>query len=313
MQTLTPWKRITPLNLTPVGELRLGGKKGHVAAASGLVKVDDTFHVVADDSLDLSTFSTDLAEGGVEKRLLDRQELPQDEKQRKAFKPDLESLTQVSTQTGEALLALGSGSTESRHTGVYLGLDSDGQTGKPIAFDLSPLYHSLGQQFPQLNIEGAAALDGKLRLLQRGNGEDSSNAIIDLDLHDSIEAASQGKALTPDLIRGTKSVDLGSTTGSQGEVPWTFTDLTSLGDGRSLFIAAAEDTDNPYDDGEILGSAVGVMEADGTISQLRPTVQNVKLEGLAVETTDEGLQAYLVTDGDDPHRPATMYKVGLEL
>lgn len=298
------------LRLIPVRPLTLKRAEGNtdkfLSAASGLQKVGEQFHVVADDRLDLGTFTTVATEGGEIRKILDRAKLPQDEKERKAVKPDLEALTKVVHNGSEALLAFGSGSTEKRNTGVFMALDEQGNPGEAVEFDLGPLYESFSVGFPELNIEGAAQIGEHLRLLQRGNGSTGPNAVIDLDLADVVEAASNGEALSPRMLRGVKPVELGTTPGSTGPVPWTFTDLTSLPDGRAVFTAAAEDTDNPYDDGEILGSAVGIMEADGSISSLRPVDQKVKIEGVTIDSEREN-QAYLVTDADDPHKPAMMF------
>jgi hypothetical protein len=299
------------LRLIPVRALTLNGTKKDpfLSAASGLQRVGDQFHVVADDRLDLGTFTVDPESGGDVQKILDRPSLPQDEKARKAVKPDLESLTMVEHDGGQAMLAFGSGSTAARNTGVFIPMDHQGSPGDPIEFDLSPLYESLSADFPELNIEGSAPMGESLRLLQRGNGTTGPNAVIDLALADVTKAASSGGPLTPEMIRAIKPVELGTTPGSNGPVPWTFTDLTSLPDGQAIFTATAEDTDNPYDDGEILGSAVGMMDADGSVTSLAPVDRRIKIEGV---TTDDS-ETYLVTDADDPHKPAMMYRLADQL
>lgn len=282
-----------------------------LSAASGLARVGDRYHVVADDAVQLASFSAGNEEPGELKSLFERPPLPAEEKARKAVKPDLEALTQVKTETGSALLAIGSGSTPQRNSGVFVPLNPDGSTGQPVEFDLSPLYGRLRHQFPELNIEGAAPVEGKLRLLQRGNGSSGPNAVIDLNLSEVVKAAQAGQPISENWLETVKPADLGTTPGFNGPVPWTFTDLTPLGEGRSLFTAAAEDTDNPYDDGEVLGSALGFLDADGTVSALYQVEQKVKLEGVSAKRQDGKLEATLVTDADDPHKPATMYRVEL--
>jgi Family of unknown function (DUF6929) len=298
--------------LIPLRELHLdrpavNGGGDFLSAASGLVKIEDTFHVVADDSLQLGTFVSGSPTGEIRK-LLNRPELPSDEKARKSVKPDLESLTRVKTESGEGLIALGSGSTDKRFSGVFVGLDEHGTLGNPIEFDLAPLYIELGKTFPELNIEGVASIGDKLRLLQRGNGSTGPNAVIDLNLAEAVKAASNGEPLRKDMIDTITAAQLGTTPGHRGPVPWTFTDLAALGDGSSVFTAAAEDTDNPYDDGEILGSAIGFLRADGSVSKLFQTDKKVKLEGIAVQKEGDQTRAFLVTDADDPHKPAMMYQ-----
>lgn len=307
------------LTLRPVRELHLQsptieGGPNFLSAASGLAKVEDQYHVVADDALQMGSFPVEGQEAGQLRDLFaKRPALPADEKARKAVKPDLEALTTVETPNGKALLAVGSGSTDKRNSGVFIPLDDNGTPGQPVEFDLSNLYGALRQDFPELNIEGVAPVGDKLRLLQRGNGTSGPNAVIDIDLAQAVEAAGNGAGVNADLLENIKPADLGTTPGHNGPVPWTFTDLTPLADGRSVFTAAAEDTDNPYDDGEVLGSAVGILEADGTVSQIQQVDQKVKLEGVSAEPTASGAVATLVTDADDPHRPAMMYEVDLPL
>lgn len=284
-----------------------------LSAASGLTRVGDRYHVVADDAVQLATFPAEGQAPGELKNLFERPALPADEKARKAVKPDLEALTQVNTEDGSALLAVGSGSTAKRNSGVFVPLNADGSTGEPVEFDLSPVYGKLRDQFPELNIEGAAPVEDKLRLLQRGNGTSGPNAVIDLELAGVVKAARAGQPISADLIQSVKPAELGTTPGFNGPVPWTFTDLTPLENGRSLFTAAAEDTDNPYDDGEVLGSALGYLESDGTVSALFQVDQKVKLEGVSAERKGDQLEATLVTDADDPHKPATMYQVDIPL
>ena len=299
------------LHLVPVRALTLKGEADKsdkfLSAASGLQKVGDDFHVVADDRLDLGTFRLDPQSAGSVRPLLQRLQLPQDEKERKAVKPDLESLTLLRLGQEKGLLALGSGSTENRRSGVFLALDEQDRPGEPIEFDLTPLYGALAGQFPELNIEGVAQFGDTLRLLQRGNGTSGPNAVLELDLAGAYQAASRGEPLTPNLLKTVKPVDLGTTPGSVGPVPWTFTDLAALPDGRAIFTAAAEDTDNPYDDGEILGSAVGILDKDGTLAEIHQVDQKIKIEGVTLDP-DNGYTPYFVTDADDPHKPAIMYR-----
>ena len=82
-----------PLQLDPAQHPR---GLSHLSAASGLVRVRQRLYVVADDELHLGQFDdcsspTPNAAPGTLLRLLDG-ELPAGKKQRKAAKPDLESL-----------------------------------------------------------------------------------------------------------------------------------------------------------------------------------------------------------------------------
>jgi len=308
------------LTLTPVRTLSLerpcvDGMPSHLAAGSGLTQVGDRLHVVADDALELGVFDRHTQDPGKLFRLFERPTLPLDEHERKKIKPDLESSCLLQHQGNSFWLGLGSGSTEQRNKGVCVSLSADGQPESRVEFDLTPLYGELKKAHPELNIEGTAPIveQGRLRLAQRGNGSQIDNALIDLDLESAFDAARQGKAWGPELIRYTKAFELPSLTGSNGPVPLTITDLSPLSDGRCLFTAAAEDTSNPYEDGEVLGSCIGVVDLNGGISQIYQVDKKVKLEGITGLEKDGGVDALVVTDNDDPAHGATIYSTWLSL
>ncbi|MGE0493465.1 MAG: hypothetical protein AB7S38_29925 [Vulcanimicrobiota bacterium] len=283
------------------------GLPSHVSAASGLVTEGDTAYVAPDDSLHLGVFCGPGPGHGL--RLFDRPDLPADEKERKAVKPDLESLARFQAPNGPLLVSFGSGSRPNRREGVAVRLDQQGRpTGEVQTIDLSPLYLHLEETFPRLNIEGIAPCGERFRLVQRGNGEDRQNAVIDLDLQATLTAIVEGRPLGPELLVSQRRVDLGQTL---ADVPWTFTDVTSFDHGRTLFAAAAEATASTYEDGQILGSLVGVLEADGSLGPTWQLDLPVKVEGLDARETATGWNLRMVTDPDDPERAAEMFSADL--
>jgi hypothetical protein len=270
----------------------------HVAAASGLVRAGEWLHVVPDDSLQLATFGLDGQESGRVHRLFPDPDLPHDEKERKRLKPDLESLTLVPWQKGQALLAIGSGSTKRRRRGVLQPLFDCGEVDGPAQlFELGPLYEAL--PFQELNLEGLAVVGQRLFLGQRGNSAEGRNALIELDMPAAMLAIEQGRPWTADLVLETRPLGLGEVMG----VRLTLTDLSPYGPDHLLIAAAAEDTDNPYDDGAVLGSVLG------RFSLLNGEMTMVSLDGPwkveGVELLDDG-RILMVTDGDDPHAPALL-------
>lgn len=297
------------LSIVPVRKLLLGeplfeGGAPFLSAASGLVKFGETFYAVADDAHELISFQG--LDPGKHRSILNRPSLPADMEFRKKVKPDFEALTLVRTPQGPALLALGSGSGKHRYAGVLIELSWFGSTGKALEFDLTILYEALEKEISALNIEGVSVVGDRLRLLQRGSGTTHPNAVIDLDLTRFLAAAREGTSDSNSLLEITK-VDLGEIQGKTRPVRWTFTDLCPLSQGACLFTATAEDTDNPYHDGEILGSAVGVLERDGSVSTFQKVNLTVKLEGIALD----GNVIYLVNDADDPTRPAQLFRLTL--
>ncbi len=113
----------------------------------------------------------------------------------------------------------------------------------------------------------------------------------------------------PRIIDSIQRVELGSLAG----VSLSFTDASPLPDGRILFVAAAEDTKSAYDDGAVAGSAIGVMTEDGQIERLQPvSPPGLKLEGVHATLNQDGsIDVVMVTDADDPSRPAEMYQATL--
>ena len=264
----------------------------HLSAGSGVVAAGGFVYVAADDDNVIGIFRDD--EPGDRARIFEG-ELPDDKHERKRLKADIECVTLV----GDSLVALGSGSTERRRRGVVWRLDADGAlAGTPEVSDLSPLYRELDAHFAELNIEGCAAVgDEWLLLAQRGNGSDLANAIVTVALSDAL--AGHGPA------REVRPYDLGDIDG----VPLSFTDLAPLGDGRVIFTAAAEDTDDPYLDGENKGSALGLLDDGGDVVDLVRIDGERKVEGVALAPGGESLLA--VDDPDDRARPSGLYELEL--
>ena len=274
------------------------GRPPHLSAASGLVATGRWIHVVADDALHLATFCfPDLDRGRIH-QLLPDPTLPADEKERKAKKPDFESLTLVPFQGGSALLTLGSGSTPQRRRGVLQPLYECGEVeGYPRVFDLTPLYSAL--PFQELNIEGVAAAQDALYLAQRGNSVGGTNAIIELSLEDCILAAEESKPWSANFVRKIRPVTLGNLDG----VPLTLTDISPLDSSHLLFTAAAEDTADTYSDGPIVGSVLGRYSLDTGETSIERLEGAWKIEGVCAV---RGGPVLMVTDGDDPTRPALL-------
>lgn len=161
------------------------GRLPHVSASSGLVAAGPWLYIVADDSLHLARFPREGTAPGCLVRLFPG-ELPLEPKARKAVKPDLEALCLLEPFPGAAqgaLLAVPSGSTALRNRGAVLPLAPDGTlAGEPRAVDFTGVYTQLARELGPLNIEGAAVVSGRLRLLQRGNDAQGVDALVDLDL-----------------------------------------------------------------------------------------------------------------------------------
>jgi len=278
---------------TPIAQLAC-------AAASAVVRVGDTLYVVADDCTRLHV--TDLS--GRPTRAaspLLPDALPDEPRARKAVKPDLEMLAAL---PGNGLLALGSGSTPRRDRAVFLPELSTPE--RAVIIDGAPLFESLRQRLPALNLEGAARTGAYFCLLQRGNGADGFNALIRLDLARFMRALETGAPLCPDLLVDVRAVDLPALPGG----PLGFTDAAPLpGDpeGDLLFSAVAEGGGSTYEDGAFGGAALGRLSADGEVRWVSPLSGPWKVEGLtASPRPDGGVDLFLVADADDPDIPSPL-------
>lgn len=192
-----------------------------------MVRIEDSLYVVADDEPALAVYDLTRRPFTADLLPLDETELPDDHAERKAAKPDLESLCLLPE---DALLTLGSGATERRERGWLIPLG-----GEPAEVSLGPLYASLRRELADLNVEGAAGAGERLWLAQRGNGRHGENALIELDLGEALAGLREDRTIDPAAVRGISRHELGEVEG----VPFTFSDLCPLPDGRMVFSAVA--------------------------------------------------------------------------
>ncbi len=295
--------------------------QAHLSAASGLVQAGARLFVVADDELHLGVLDaidpkqpSPRNPSPVALIRLFEGDLPKDKLKRKKAKPDLETLAVLPSLPGcpyGALLALGSGSQPARQTGVMVALDVHGDPTERIAhIDLTNIYAPLRKRFPDLNIEGAFVSSGELRLLQRGNKGDSRNACIGYDWN-QVSPWLAGRTQTPPAPKAVNDIALGEVDG----VPLGLTDGAPFADGAWAFSAVAENTVNSFLDGACAASAVGVVNADGSLRALWRLEGAPKVEGIAVTvpvgTTTDGILVNLVTDSDDPAIASQLLRVWL--
>lgn len=262
-----------------------------LSAASGIVLRDGVALVLGDDRVGLDRY--DLVDGAALSALplLSGHDafatLP------KPAKPDLEALAELGDGT---LVALGSGSRPNRDRGFRI-------AGSRVqAIDLSPLYAQLRRDIPDLNVEGAALeADDTLVLAHRGVGRGDASRLIRLDT--SVLRDASLPSWPASSLRAVQNVDLGTLDG----IALGFTDLAPGPGGLLHFLAAAEDTDDPYCDGHCRGSVIGRMELDGTARVLARLSPVVKAEGLA--WWPQGGCWLVVTDADDPSLRAWIYEL----
>lgn len=279
----------------------------HVSAASGLVCTQGRAYVVCDDEHHLAVFH-DAHRPGRLHRLL-RGQLPADAAQRKRRKADFEALLLLDgypAPQAQALVALASGSTAQRDTGVALVLDAQGRPTNDLRrFTLTALYQPLRSALGEINIEGAFMQGDALVLLHRGGQGGADNAVLRLQRSQLVAAIAGRGGIGP--APHITPMPLGSLDG----VPLGFTDGAALAGGGWVFCAAAEDTASSYADGACAGGAIGVVHASGELAALHRLGSHHKPEGIAVQARQGGLDLCLVTDADDPARAAELLLVRL--
>jgi hypothetical protein len=279
------------------------GRPAHVGAASGLVATQDRIYVVADDELHLAVLPRHDDGNGAWLRLLDG-ELPLAHKPRKALKPDFEALTWLPPSplaSHGALLALGSGSRANRGLGALLALDAQGNVaGMARRIDLSALHATLQRALGAVNIEGAVVHDDRLILLQRASRARPANLLVHLRLSDLL-ATIAGHPTAFDVI-ALQEIELGRIDG----VALSFTDGALLADGRIVFTAVAEDTNDSYADGPCAAAAIGLIDAQGRLQRMEAVHPLFKLEGVHATLVASGIELLLVSDADDAAIASTL-------
>ncbi|OGQ24069.1 MAG: hypothetical protein A2138_11290 [Deltaproteobacteria bacterium RBG_16_71_12] len=243
----------------------------------------------------------------------------------KMDKLDLEAVCALTVDGSPALLAIGSGSAAPREVLVLTRFTKDGPVVEelPAHALFARLHAARAFAGSELNVEGMALIDeahggahgGTLRLFNRGNGAaDADGPAVDATCDLPLRAlfAHLRDPLTHAAPAPTNVVEhqLGAVDGTR----LTFTDATATPHGL-LFLAAAEASPNAIDDGEVKGTAVGLLRPDGSrvlvpLLDERGRPLTDKVEGIALDPAQPG-KAYLVVDKDDPGAPAELLVVAL--
>lgn len=295
-----------PLNALRIRTLDLerqsptSGERKFLAAASGLVRIDQTFYVIADDELGLGMFVRNAEVPGKFIKIRSGT-LPDTSAERKKLKPDFEALVEIPGDPAEVrLLAIPSGSRANRTKGAFIRL-RNGIHQATLEIDFSPLFTELTRQIPELNIEGAVLEERSLFLFQRGNGSAGKNAFIEIQADRFLHHLEEKTVISASLIRGITQVELGDLEGT----PLSFTDAALAPDGNFYFLGAAETGKSTYEDGICKGSIVGMLERSGKVLWSHEITPLVKAEGIAVDEN----RIYIVTDADNSEEPAALYEI----
>ena len=303
-------------------------RPAHVRAASGLAWLGERLAVIQDDAsfVALVDPATGIAEPLTLPRGADGARQFDDVRGNKAAKLDLEALVRIPTARGALLVAFGSGSLAPRESIVLLSFaDEDSRAARRVevvvhsARDVYGVLRATpGFAGSDMNVEGAAYADGIVRLFGRGNGAVRGtvrplNASCDVDwarLRSHLDSPASAPPPPPHHIT---QYDLGSVDG----LALGFTDATLGPDGIVLYAAAAEASPDARRDGDVYGSAVGLIRSEYPQSTRWTTVLDEdgrvfkgKIEGIAPDPTNRR-RVLAVVDSDDHADPSQLLELAL--
>lgn len=274
-------------------EFRLLQTVRGVTGGSGLIYHKDRLYILSDDSDFL--FGYNLHGNQLEKVSLKGSGAP-GQVMKKHLKPDFEAIA----ATPERYFIFGSGSAENRFDMVELDTD--------LRFisrgSLSALYQNMmrktGINVHNFNIEGVIVNGHDAYFFNRGNGPQKQNGII--IVKNWRDTTYQIEKFIP--------IDLPAKEGSA----FTFADAILLEDSI-YFLATAEKTTSVYDDGEILGSALGVLALNSLeLTDFHLLTEDYKLEGITFQYRQDGRLHFLVSeDADNSEGGTRLFQLSLEV
>ncbi|MFM7021373.1 MAG: DUF6929 family protein [Flavobacteriales bacterium] len=203
----------------------------------------------------------------------------------KLLKPDFEAMAHINDE----VFLFGSGSLNPRNVLVKV----NSENGSVEKYDLGKLYENLryeaGLKMDDFNIEAAAVYKDKLLLLNRGD-----NSILSLSLSDFFLSIETGKELTEvEIHKFHLPLVEGYVAGFSG---------ASVYRDKLVFSASVEKTTDWINDGEILGSFIGLIDLCNYELSACVLVQNIlaKIEGLCIiKESGQVLELAAVADNDD--------------
>lgn len=294
-------------------------RPAHVRAGSSLARLGGLVAVLQDDASFVALIDPqgDLVRAVPLPASADGVRLFDDLRGNKHLKLDLEACVALPGGGGDTLLALGSGSSPLREQVALI--EGCASPAPVVRLYSAPAWYAalrVATDFAgsELNIEGVVALGGTLRLFNRGNGAPQGgrlpvDATCDVELAALLAHLADPQAAPP-LPQRIRQYDLGLLDGLR----LTFTDA-ALAPSGLIFSAAAEDSPDATRDGPVAGSALGVLDEQGSArwTELRdPSGARFagKVEGVLLDAADPA-RALVVVDVDDPAVPSLLCEVAL--
>lgn len=264
-----------------------------VPSGSGIIKFGDIYYIIGDDSPFLFSLNKDFKT--ISKTPLLDTIYFSDKRIVKSLKPDFEALELIEENE---IVVFGSGS-KSPQRNIFLRiLLKDSLTIEK--YDISDFYSNL-RNLPifkdsELNIEATAFLNNQIFLFNR-----KRNMIIKFEYKDLLAYLRGEMAFPKPKIR---QFFLPKINGIEAG----FSGATALiSEPKIIFTASVENTNNAYDDGEILGSFIGIIDiSDNNVSesfnycQIPNVEANLKVESVTVEKeiSSGKTKVVLITDDD---------------
>lgn len=279
-------------------------ERSDIPSGSGLARSENNYYVVGDDAAFLFALNDDF-------HLISKTRLIEDEANsegriEKAKKPDFEAMEIIDNKE---ILIFGSGSlSPQRDLFLYIQLESM-QVEKHLLTDFYNSIKALPAMLGvELNIEAVAYQNDRLFLFNRSN-----NLIMEYEYQQFLNYL-QGKEKLSAPI--TKQYFLPRIEGIQAR----FSGATEIkGEALLVFTASVENTDNAYDDGEILGSYIGLIDiSKGKLGDIYkycqiPNIQSpLKIESVCVVEKNAANEIRLVLVADNDLGSSTLLEAMLQ-
>lgn len=254
-----------------------------IGSASGLLYHDNSLFIISDNSSFLYEYH--LENNSLEKHPLN--EKPQ-ENILKKDKPDFESIT----KKGNKIIILGSGSTENRNKIISYHLLQKKIINSDFKIPFETLKKSASLSDDELNIEGFVVLFDKTLFFQRGNSSKAQNGIFIYNEND------YSTVFKPIILPKINNIEA------------TFTDAVLVND-KIYILASVENTNSTYEDGEILGTFLGKLNAvDFSLENTVLLSTKNKFEGITLlQQTETEIEFLLCEDNDTSIQESTIYKL----
>lgn len=264
-----------------------------VPSASGIVAHRDSYFVIGDDTPFLFKLNKEFDTIAHYPIHIASEDL-KNRRIKKADKPDFEALEMISE---DEIVGFGSGS-KSPERDVFIRISME-DTLSVQQYSLTGFYDALKKMEvlndSELNIEAAAYHADSLYLLNR-----RKNVIFRVNYRDFLDHVAN-EAAYPEITYS--EYELPEMNGI--EAGFSGADVSH--DGKMVITASVEDTDNAYDDGEVLGSFIGVasLQTERIIEpiewvEIENTTETLKVESVTIdaEISENEFDVILVTDSD---------------